>query len=255
MADSTFIQNSRIGRCSFQLRNEQIEVSWLSGARIDKSFTLRTLSPDYTRGTKRFSQLFFIPGLTLIVGLALMAFIFGQETFPHNFVIYPAMYVAVGAYGLVRAIPRTEYFQFYDHWKKPTFFMVREKAQAYECDDYVRLLLDAIDRANRGEKVVQTKAAPISTVFLPIPGDSYFAGEIRWQISLVLGSLSVGVPLIPKLGEYLGDLLFFQVFGCSFAGLVCAVLSYQSTERFRHIALAGAVLSLLAIYTYNGPLR
>jgi hypothetical protein len=255
MADRTFLQNSRIGRCSYQLQNDQIEVSWLSGARIDKSFALRTLSPDYTRGTKRFPQLFFIPGLVLIVGLALVIFILGQDTVPHNFVIYPAMYVAAGAFGLVRAIPRTEYFQFYDHWKKPTFFMVREKAQARECDDYVRLLLEEIDRANRGEKVVRTKAAPISTVFLPNPGDSYFAGEIRWQISLVFGSLSVGVPLIPKLSEYLEDLLFFQVFGCSFAGLVCAVLSYQSKERFRHIALVGAVLSLLAIYTYDGPLR
>ena len=255
MGGGTFIQNSRIGRCSYQVRNDQIEVSWLTGKRTDRAFPLQTLSPEYSRGSRQFLHLFFVPGFALITGGGVMVFILGQDTVPHGFALYPLMVAVAGAWGLVRATRRTEYFQFYDQWKKPAFFIVREKAQAQECDCYVRLLLDEIERANRGEKVAQTKESPVSTVFLPNPQDSCFSGEIRWQISLVMGGLAVGVPLIPKSSEYLGDLLFVQTVVCSLAGLVCAFLSYQSKERYRHVALVGAALSLLATFIYNGPLR
>jgi len=244
----TFIQNSRVGRCSYQLRNDHIEVSKLTGKRIDLKFPLQTLSSEYSRGSRQFLHLFIAPGLALIIGVGVTVFILGQDTFPHNFAVYPLMLAVLGAWGVVRATPRTEYFQFYDQWKKPAFFIVREKAQAQECDAYVRLLLDEIERVNRGEKGAPTKAAPISTVFLPPPQDTYIAREIRWQISLIMGGLAVGVPLIPKASEYLGDLLFIQFVVCSLTGLVCAFLSYQSKERFRHLALIGAALSLLAIY-------
>lgn len=249
MADSTFIQNSRIGRCTFQLRNGQLEVSGLSGGRIEKTFALRSLSQDYSRKAKHVLLLFLVPGFVVIVGLTLIILLLNQNLFPREFALYPAIYVAFGMVGLVRATPRVEYFQFNDHWKHPAFFIIREKAQAQECDDYVRLLVDQIEKAQNGDVFIQTKAAAISTVFLPNPGDSYFVGETRWQVSLVLGSIAFGVPLIPKSAQVLeGDLFFYVVFAFSFTSLACAFLSYQSKERFRHVALVGAVLSLLAIY-------
>lgn len=251
MSAFTFIQDSRIGRSCFQLRGDQIEVSWLSGAQGGKTFALRSISSDYDRGLRRFPVLFLFPGLVAAVALGASALLLAQDVVPHDFVTYPGMFLIAGVVGVIRGVPRVEYFQFYDHWRRPLFYFVREAGQAEECDDFVRAFLDQIERVQRGEPApAASPPPPISSVHLPSAHDAYFVGEIRWQISLVLGGLSAGLPFIPQFDAALGGLLFFIIFGASVGGLVSTWIPYQGKERYRHLSLIGAILSLVAPFCY-----
>jgi hypothetical protein len=252
MAGLTFIQNSRLGRSIFQLRGEQLEVSWFGGARAKKTFPLLGISPDYYRGRRRFHLLYIVPGVFGFFGLGAVWIERVQNIVEHQFIfLYPWILALAGIVGIIRGVPRVEFFQFYDHWRRPLFYLVRERSQADECDDFVRVVLDAIERVQAGDPLPATIPPPaVSSVRLPDAHEAYFVGEIRWQMSIALGNLSVLLALLPQTNTDLGGLLFFIVFGASVGGMLFAWLSYQRKERYRHFALVGAILSLTAPLFY-----
>lgn len=253
MADLTFLQNSRIGRNYYRLKPDCIEISLLWWRGGDRRFLLRSISLDYSRGAHRFHYLYIIPGIVAALALSFITLVLSQDVMPHTIIIHASFFLIGGVVGVIRGVPRVEYFQFYDHWRRPMFYIVREGANAEECDDFVREFLDRVERAHNEETHVEMAAsplAPVSAVHLPSAHDAYFSGEIKWQFAIVFGVLAAGLPLVPRLDASLAGLLFMIVFGCTLGGLVMAVLSYQAKERWRHLSLVGAVLSLIPPFFY-----
>ncbi len=249
MASPTFIQSSRVGRSIFQLRGDVIEITQtILGRRQETRIPIKTLSRDYDRIARRMPQLFVIPLVLCIPCFWVIDYILGQKEVPHEFAIYPGLFMLALVVAAMRGVPRIDRFQFYDYWKKPIFHIIREKKQGEECDAFVRELLERIECGENGRSISDHKTE------LEGVSDGLFqvqVGEHRWKASVLLGVFSAGLPWFDQLARLIGNLQFMLVFGSTVGGLVFCVLSFQSKERLRYLSVFGAALSLIAPLIYK----
>ncbi len=255
MSSTIFIQDSRIGQRVFHLKGDSLEINGKQfGEEVKLELPIRRISGDYTRGTRRFPLLIVVPLVLSVPCFALIYVILNQNVVPHELIMQPCFFLIFLLPAAIRVAVRVEFFQFYDHWQRPIFYIVREQKQQEECDDYVRALLDRIELLENdlplpvADRIIE----PISSISLPDPNG--FAvlldGELRWKASLIFGAIAAGLPWIAELSRFLDQFQFLIVFGCSIGGVLCCALSFSAKERFRYLSLVGAVLALIPPYFY-----
>jgi len=254
MPDIAFIQNSRIGRKLFLLKDDYIEVALtVRGGKQQERISLKTVDREYERIARRFPVLVVIPlvfgGLCLWIVQAILT----QETLPHPFGIYPGLFALSFLSAAVRGIPKIDTFQFYNHWKRPIFYIVRERKQAEECDSFVAELVRRIQSAEDGVRSPPDthQNGNVKVGLSANNVEVLLAGEHRWKASIVLGALSAGLPWLTQITHVFDDCLFMLIFAATVGGIGFCVLSLQVKERFRFFSVVGAALSLVAPLLYR----
>lgn len=244
MAVQTFLQDSRVGRTYFRLVQDRLEVepiAWKAGPR---TIPLRSINPEYFRGSRRFHRLYLIPTAIAAAGIGIVNYVLAQDELPNQLAIDGMVLVIAGTIGFVRGVRGVEYFQFFDHWKKPIFFIAYESANRSACEDFVRDLLDRIEHPDRGESVETVANVDPHSEAAARP-----TSENRWKVALTLGCLAAALPFVPEIDSMTGGLLFMVVFALEVGALAAAYLAYEAKEHGRHYALLGAVLSLIPFVT------
>lgn len=256
MSDPVFIQRSRLGRTTFQLRGDTLVLNALTRhGRGAQEIPLRSLDRDYDVRAVRIHLLYLWPLVVGVFCVSLVLLILRQDVVPHDVAIHPLIFLIPAALGFVRGLPRVEFFVFRDAWHQPLFFIVREKAQAAECDSFVQELLYRIERVEAGRAFAAEPAIrdlPASAVVVPAPREPglTWLGENRWSAAITAGALSSMIPLVPWLASALEDVLLFVVLGFSFASLYLGVTSFLTKERMRFWALPGMALAFVAPLFY-----
>ncbi|MBK9990445.1 MAG: hypothetical protein IPP19_06855 [Verrucomicrobia bacterium] len=254
MADRIFIQKSRIGLKIFHLKADALEIcSHWTGKGETSRIELRTISPEYRRVARRFTALIVVPLVLCVLCLlaALVVMIHGKDF--QGLSIGPLMFSGTFLVLTIQGVPRVDSFQFFDCWGRPVFYVVREKNQSQECDDFVRELLDHIERIDSAEQMAaEDETYPVSAVQLPSSNDVgyLFSGDYRWKLSIAAGAFSAGVPWVGAVLDLFEELPFPLVFFGTVVGLGYCVLSYQAKERLRHFSLLGAAFALIAPLFY-----
>jgi hypothetical protein len=258
MANPVFIQNARIGRTCFQLNGNQLEVTWLNWRRLGKTFPLKTLSFEYERGARRFPMLYVVPGVIASAAIGAITLAAFMPELPEglsmnislNLYLYGLMSLAAGIWGVLRGVRRVDYFQFYDWWRRPVFFIVRDEAQSEECEKFIHELLDRIRRIQNDEpEPADEPAPPVSAVRLPASDERFLRKDQRWKIAITMSIIVNALGGIPTVALILGPGQFMLVFAAATGAFFFAVLSFQSKERHRYWAAAAALLSLIPFFT------
>jgi hypothetical protein len=252
MADLAFIQKSRIGRKFFLLKDDSIEVTLtFRGKRQQERIMLRTVNDDYERIARYFRSLVVVPLVLSGFCFWIVYVILGQDRLPHEFGLYPGIFALSFLLAAIKGVPKVDTFQFYNHWERPIFYIVRERNQAEECDAFVGELLHRIECAEKGVQLRGEEQANSYAQLTPGSLGLLLVGEYRWKTSIVLGALSAGLPWLTQITHRFDDYLFMLIFGATVGGVSFCVLSIQSKERFRFLSLAGAALALIAPLFYR----
>ncbi|MFT3867333.1 MAG: hypothetical protein QM715_02435 [Nibricoccus sp.] len=254
MADRVFIQKSRLGLAIFELKNDVVVLSKTQFGKKERTeFLLKSVSAEYQRVARRFAILIAVPLVPSLFCLWLSYELLTRERMPVALIGWPVIFAFFFLIMTIRGIPRVDAFQFFDHWGKPIFYIVRETHQAPECDDFIQELLYRVDCIEKDQAIVADdpldagRAIQLSEVNSMAP---LFSGEYRWKTSIVFGAFSAGIPWLGALFSLFEELPFPLVFIGTVVGIAFCVLSYQAKERFRHVSLIGAALSMVAPLFY-----
>jgi hypothetical protein len=256
MASPTFIQESRLGRAIFQIRDGALYISLarLSGGFNELHFDLRSLDPKYKPVAVRLNFQLLVSGVVLFLCSFALWGLYQQSLIPQEALGYfrqwPVYGIVLSLIMAIRASSRVECFLFSDHWGKPKFFIVRERRQTVECEAFIDALIAHIGIAqsslpgNEREAVLrklslEEVAAPQTELDVPY-----------WKLSLVLGILAASIPWIPNLAYYFVGLEFMLVFSLCVGGAVFCAFSYTTNESNRHWSLLGLILSLIPPFFY-----
>jgi hypothetical protein len=242
MTDRVFIQRSRLGRTILVLRDSEIEVT-VSNPNQSRSerFPLGTISSDYAVQSVHFNfgvvALFFIS----VAGIA-WAIVLSRLGGPFSiFAMYVAIFAGAMALAGVRLIPRFDRFVFSDHWKRPLFFIARERGQREECDKFVRELLSRIERTGASAE----PAVPKPPLDFEEAVDA--EPEWKWKVSVVAGAATLVATIAGVYDPDVASVAFFLVIGGPMCVGVSAWQSFAEKERHSQRALLGVALALIAV--------
>jgi hypothetical protein len=240
-----FIQRSRLGRSIFALRGDQLEItSHLFGRKSETEIPLRMISSNYEVDARRYFVLIIVPLLFAIGCITIFCLLLRQEAWPQMFAMYPAMFTVMFVWIALKHVPRVEYFTFTDHWKKPLFSIVRERAQSNECEAFIRELLERIERTEKGLSPVESPNTPV------VDEDYDQPREQRWLLSILAGGVATGFPLISQVLPEVAALTLAVVLAATTCGLIAGVQSFIRKERMKYGALLGIALSVLPFVIY-----
>jgi hypothetical protein len=256
MAPPTFIQESRLGRVIYQIRDGAL---YISVSKFGRGFEehrvdLRRLSPDYKPLTFRLNFVLGLVGGFLVLCCLALWGLHRQTLIPEGAVgwlmHWPIYGIAFSLIAAVRFSRRFECFQFFDNWDKPALVIIREPAQAQECEAFVLALVSHIELARSNLPAAEREAVlrqlERESAGLPAAGQDL----AYWKLSLVFGGLAVGIPWVPGLAYYFDLLHFMLVFWLCVGGAACCVFSYQKKESGRHWSVLGLLLSLIPPFFY-----
>lgn len=255
MAIPTFIQNSRINQVIYQIRDGQLWISEreLLGKFKDRGLDLRWVDPDYRPCITRDYWMLVVPlVLAALCGAALWGG-YRQTLIPVEATFYvlqwPAIGLAVFLAAAIRGSRRIEYYQFNNRAGKPVLSIIREPAQAEECAGFITTLVAHIEVA-QADLTSEQRTKLLSNVGADIPfTPAAIPSVAQWKISITLGMLASGLPLVPNLDNHLP--LFPIVFVLCFVGAVSSVYSFMANEPKRWWSVAGLVLSLIPPFFYQ----
>lgn len=255
MAIPTFVQNSRINQVIYQIRDGQLWISEreLWGKFQDRKIDLRWVDPDYRPCITRDYWLLVVPlVLAALCGAALWGG-FRQTLIPVEATFYvlqwPAIGLAVFLAAAIRGSRRIEYYQFNNRAGKPVLSIIREPAQAEECAGFITTLVAHIELA-QADLPAEQRAKLLSHVGADIPFTPAAMPHVaQWKISITLGVLAAGLPLVPNLENHIP--LFEITYGLCFVGAVSCVNSFMTKEPGRWWSTIGLVLSLIPPYFYQ----
>ncbi|HVU17983.1 MAG TPA: hypothetical protein VHD32_13740 [Candidatus Didemnitutus sp.] len=245
-----FIQESHLGRVIFELRDDALSFSQRRfGRRIEGQIPLRRLAPECeTRAISPTRPLTIsLIGAFLSGGLAWG--IVQSPSIPAGAAAYLAEWPGiVCVICIVRAIRwsrRIEYYRFNNIWKRPVLHIIREKAQAAECDAFVAALIRQIELAE--SDLSPDERAALLAEAREMPATQSASGLVlsRWKGSIALGILACLLPLPPPIRAGFGGLLLPVVIVLCAGGASLSVFSFLSKERGRWFGLIGLLLSLV----------
>lgn len=241
MPDRVFIQRTRFGRTIFVLRDHELEITaGEPGQQQIRTIPLTTISSEYEAREQRFNAAVIVLYVSAAAG-AVLAIHLGAKGDPFRFfAVSAALMAGVFALAGARLIPRMEYFEFSDQWRRPLFAVVRERGQIAECEAFVHDLLNRMERAGAPAEV--QGAEPPAAVADEIDSEP----EWRWQAALVIGLVGLTATAAANYVPDVGIVAFVLL---SFGSACAAVLTWQSfteKERHRHWSLLGVVFLLVA---------
>jgi hypothetical protein len=224
------------------------------GLRSSAVHPLRTISADYTLAARRVHFLYVVP---LVFGAVCFFMIRAMLNHPlpegvNTLIIYPMMFLGAAAVAVLRGLPRIELFVFYDHWRKPLFYFVRETSQRAECDAFIQELLSRIEQSDcEPDPPTAETAAPAlpdrpSAVVMPRDAsiNVFGASQPRWIISVICGIIAFE---FSQFANQITDdpAVYFLVIMPTVGGaLVFGVLSILAKEQKRFLSLAGMLLGI-----------
>lgn len=252
----TFIQNTRIGRTIFQVRNGFVVVSATRFGRPlrDYRIDLRSLDSNYSPRSVRVYSLWVIPLVIALLCMAVFKAMRHQNLVPPEtfYVFYPWLAIGFGVsiFSAIQGTRRVEYFEFRNQWGKPALYLVRERKQAVEFTSFIGELVTHIELARsdltQGDRNIllrQLEHAGSDTI-------SREPGQDRWKMSLVLGSLATAIPLIPGMDQTSDPSVFPFIFLLCVGGLAAGTFSFLAKETRRWWSVPGMLLALIPVYLY-----
>lgn len=252
----TFVQNSRVGRTYFQIRERTLSVSShvADSGFAESSFDLRTIDPDYKPQVLRLHTLLIIPGIAAVLSFFVVWGLMQIEALPRFAVIYfiqwPAIVFAVALALAIRGSRRIEYFVFRDYWKRDAFTIVCERAQREECAAFISTLVETIE-VLQADIPVEQRAQELQRIGRESPTEN--AGRRRWamwKLSITCGALVAGTPWIPGVGQYFYQELFVVFLALCVGGVALSYFSFDQREPGRWWSLLGAGLAIVPIFLY-----
>lgn len=223
------------------------------GTKSSKRYLLRSIASDYQLVAHRFWILIIAPLVLGIAAAGAAVWILGRPTLPADLAILPALFALALLVAALRGIPRVELFVFLDHWRKPLFFIVRERHQSTECEAFLSVLIERIECLERNALPTSTPSQPHDSSAVKLPeadGDRIsLAGQNRWVIAIGCGMLSAGFPIVAP-DEWANLTLMVVLFG-TMGGLSSGVMSFLAKERWRILAVIGIALSFVAPLFYR----
>lgn len=253
---STFVQNSRVGRAYFQIRDGTLSVSSrVPGSGFaETSFDLRTIDPDYEPQVVRLHALLIIPGIAAVLSLGVVWGFMQISAIPRGAVVYfvqwPAVVFAVALALAIRGSRRVEYFVFHDHWKRRAFTIICEREQREECAAFISTLVETIEVLQADLPVEQR-----TREFQRIGRDNHTEGAAKrrvalWKLSITRGALVTGTAWIPVVGQYFYEDLFVIFLALCVGGVALCYFSFDQREPRRWWSLLGAGLAIIPIFLY-----
>lgn len=235
MPARVFILRSRFGRSIFELHPETLEItSALFGTRARAEIPLSTISPHYEIAAAGHLRAIGFLTILILVCILVVRLIFAQSVMPHDIAMYPAAIALALAWAATRLIPRSEFFIFCDHWKRPLFTILREREQAAECEEFIHALLDHLE----GRGVLPENPERLAEAERP--------PQNLWKIALGCGALAALVPpLLQGRVQHAETVLLPAVIATCGCGVAACVYSFMRAERRRWWSLVGAALCLL----------
>lgn len=251
MAVPTFVQKSRINEVIFQIRDGRLFISErkLFGKFQDRDLDLRWVDPDYKPGIARNHTAVIISLLLAIISGAVVWGALSQSVIPREAALYavqwPAVFFAAFLASAIRWSRRIEYYTFSNRAGHPVLIIFREPNQSEECAAFITTLVAQIEIA-QGDLSAEEQARLLHSVgadrsFTP----PAMPGLALWKISIVLGALAAGLPLIPGLN------LFVFIFPLCVGGVVLSVFSFTTNEPWRWWSVLGAILSMIPPFFYS----
>lgn len=246
----TFIQDSRLGRVIFQIRDGCLFISSQHfGRQIEDRVDLRSLTSNYeARAVRLYSWLVICLAGCLLCAVVMWG-LWRQTTVPRDalliFGTWAAMSFGVCLLGAIRATPRLFFYVFSNQWGNPALNLIRESRQAAECDAFVAELVAHIELAQSGlDQAARVRLlSELDTIVDESLGQAPDAD--KWKLSIGLGVLAVGLPAFPGLVEYSAGLLFPLIFLFCVGGMGFSYYSFLRKEPQRWWSLLGGALSLI----------
>ena len=234
----------------FEIEGEYLHINGrYMGAKVRKRVLLRSLDPDFDYEIRRYLVPFVASMALVLIMAVLMRFILSTDYFPHVLAIWPGYGLGIALFGGLIWWPKFAFFVFSDQWGKPAVRLTCEGKQRGECEAFVAELVAAIENPGlmlspdpdveefEVEAIGETKTEPKS--------------NWRWLVSILMGSLAVGLPWLNWLMDVLGVLGFMMVFTFSVLGAVCGIWSFLYKEDMRYMAIYGVLLSLIPPFFYS----
>lgn len=220
------------------MKGDVLEISLSQASnRGQTQIPLRRISTEYDRFARRVPIL-YLPYFALCVPCCILVWlILRQNVVPHETIFSPCLGVLFFLMLAIRGLFKVEFFQFYDHWKRPIFFVIREGKQSSECDDFVQTLLERLEQIENDQPLidVEEKFAPPIGISLPSPDEvsALGYGENRWKAAIIFGVISAGLSWPNAVVLLIGDFQTLIVLGAAIAGAAFSVFSFIAKERFR----------------------
>ena len=256
MSVPTFIQNSRIGRVIYQIRDGHLQIS---ASKFGRGFNecrlaLRSLNPNYTPRFVRLYALLVIPFvLALLCGVVIRG-LFHQTLIRQEALIYiyqwPVTFGVVFLILAIRGIRRVEFFEFRNHWGKPVLHIIRERKQAAECAAFITVLVAHIELAQSDLPPEERTKLLRQLVDDSTGASGLRPGQDKWKVSIGLGVLAVVFPLVPAVNYSSDPSLFPIIFLLCVGGAGFSIFSFLAKEPRRWWSVLGLVLSLIPAYFY-----
>jgi hypothetical protein len=218
----------------------------VSGKRFLRKYTMDVELRDVSSNIDRLSQRVYGPALflfgvgTLQAGIAVALCL--QKAVPVEAVAHVAGILGLSAVGAFvacsRWISRLEVVKFKSALGATLFILIKEKRYADELEVFVEKLQESIRRSKEPGRISRP-----TMVDTPIAAQK--AHEHLWKFSVALGIFAVEQPWIKPLAQLLYDWQIIVTGLCCLGGLLLCVFSFIMKERFRYLALLGAILSFI----------
>jgi hypothetical protein len=255
MAPPTFVQESRLGRTIYQIREGVLAISISRWTGFEEhQVDLRRLDPNYEPKSIRLYGLLILPGVGLLISALAYWGLYHQPLVPREAMVYffrwPIIGIAVSLILAIRGSRRFEFYQFKNHWGKPALSILREHQQKTECDFFMSVLVSHIELAQSDLSPDEKSRILERLLRDETPAPQTGVGADQWMLSISLGVVACGLPLIPGANQYLDLFMFMIVFGLCVGSASLCVLSYVAKETKRHWSIIGLVLSLIPPFFY-----
>ncbi len=256
MPDVTFIQRGRFGRIIFTLRESSLEISAHTVfGRSEEEFFIGTISPDYDRVGPRFPSFVIFPLVCAVIFGWLTYLVFAQDTLPWPlFGTYSIMFCGTSLWVALCHSRRLDTYVFFDRSRTPKFGIIREKTQAAECDDFVRELLDRIERVDQGlplpkHNTGSVAARPSAIHYNRVPR-SPPRREVIWMVALITGSVGAAFPPASEIWPIVQPYSFVAVYGSLVAAMLTSAYSFTAKERLKYVSILGVGLAATPLFLY-----
>ena len=145
-----FVQKSRIGRRTFEVREGHLEVAWKAdGKSTQARFPLSDIEPECEELVMRRPYLFIVPLCFAVLLTVATRALLHQQVVPKQMSIWSGMFIPVFLWMAFRGLPPVELRRFRSRKGDVLFDVVREKNQAQEVDEFLTELRAAISAARR----------------------------------------------------------------------------------------------------------
>jgi len=223
------------------------------GLRASVTIPLEKIA-DYQLVARRFPMLIVVPLLVAVASYGLIYLVFHQSIVPRELATWPIVIFATSIVALIRGLPRLELFVFFDYWKKPIFYIVREAREAEACNAFVAALLERVEAVgtDSGDGTATPPQPTPAAAASPAESSSGVPSQRQycWLVAVVAGALSAGFPPAVQSLPAFDGLILPVVILSSLASLLCGTFAFVAQERLRYWSILGMALAMVAPLFY-----